>query len=71
MEQDNLDATFDLPQMAKGMSKDSYSIASPTSSQGSPSLVGSETHLVSYFPFTSSTPQPHQGKTEDRKISFV
>ena len=59
MEQDNLDATFDLPQIAKGMSKDSYSIASPTSSQGSPSLVGSETHLVSFLhPLSNPTPSP-------------
>ena len=69
MEQDNLDATFDLPQMAKGMSKDSYSIASPTSSQGSPSLVGSETHLVSFL-YPLLTPHLHQRKTGDRKISF-
>ena len=47
MEQDNLDATFDLPtSLAKGHTKDSYSIASPISSQGSPSMTGSDTHLV-------------------------
>ena len=49
MEQDNLDATFDLPPVAKGTTKDSYSMASPTSSQGSPSMVGSEAHLVRSF----------------------
>ena len=69
MEQDNLDATFDLPQMAKGMSKDSYSIASPTSSQGSPSLVGSETHLVSSL-HPLLTPHPHQRETGDRKTNW-
>ena len=50
MDQDNLDATFDLPtSLTKGVTKESYSIASPISSQGSPSMVGSETHLVRLF----------------------